>query len=65
MTTHDTLNKALATVQKQIDQIIEQYATKGPAIISPATDPDHGPLIQAITARDLLRREQSQRPGPG
>ena len=64
MTTHDTLNKALATVQKQIDQIIEQYATR-PAITSPATDPDHGPLIQAITARDLLRREQSQRPGPG
>lgn len=56
----DTLNKALIAVQKQIDLIIEQYATKGPEVILPAMHPDHGPLIQAITVRDLLRRELSQ-----
>jgi hypothetical protein len=49
----ETLNKAIAAVQKQIDAIINEYVTTGPR-------PDHEPLIQAFSARDLLRRERSQ-----
>jgi hypothetical protein len=51
----ETLNKALTALQKQIDEIINEYATTGPR-------PNHEPLIQAFTARDLLRRERSALP---
>jgi hypothetical protein len=59
MSKDTTVKAAIAAIQKQIDNIIQQYATSGPPVMQPATHPDHGPLIQAITARDLLRRELS------
>jgi hypothetical protein len=51
----ETLNKAITAVQKQIDALIQEYATTGPR-------PDHEPLIQACKARDLLRYERSSLP---
>ncbi len=60
MLTKDTVEKAIASVQKQIDNIIQQYATTGAPVLS-GLHPDHNPLIQAITVRDLLRREMPAR----
>ncbi|HTV98278.1 MAG TPA: hypothetical protein VMA54_06360 [Steroidobacteraceae bacterium] len=59
MTKDATIKAAIAAVQKQIDGIIEQYATSGPAVVHPAKHPDHSALIQAITARNLLKHELS------
>jgi hypothetical protein len=53
MAKKEQIDKAIEAVQKHIDQIINQYATTGPG----AAQPDYTPLIQAIKARDLLRRE--------
>ena len=59
MTKDVTIKAAIAAVQKQIDTIIEQYATSGPPVIHPAKYPDHSVLIQAITVRNLLKNELS------
>ena len=59
MTKDVTIKAAIAAVQKQIDIIIEQYATSGPPVIHPANHPDHSTLIQAITVRNLLKHELS------
>jgi hypothetical protein len=55
----EIVGKALAAVQKQIDNIIQQYATTGPVVVLPGSNPDHTPLIQAIQVRDMLQREQN------
>jgi hypothetical protein len=59
MTKDVTIKAAIAAVQKQIDIMIEQYATSGPPVIHPATYPDHSTLIQAINVRNLLKHELS------
>jgi len=59
MTNDETIKAAIAAVQKQIDILIEQYATSVPPVIHPAKYPDHSTLIQAITMRNLLKNELS------
>jgi hypothetical protein len=57
MATKEQVTKAVAAIQAHIDRIIHQYATSGVPVMHPATSHDYKPLIDAITARDLLKRE--------
>jgi hypothetical protein len=58
--TKETIGKALQSVQKHVDQLINTYATVGPGFAPGEKHHDYEPFIEAIKARDRLQREFSQ-----
>jgi hypothetical protein len=57
MVTKDLVSKAMDAVQKHIDTVIQVYGTTGVPVKLGDLHPDYGPIIQAFTVRDLLRKE--------